>query len=291
MSSKKTIAIVVIVCIIILLYLSFLSIDFKIINLSSSIDNDKLNDILKYLSILLCFILSLSIGNDKISTHDRRFLQLGLFFTSIADLCLVILDRPTPGIILFCIVQMCYIIRFNLSNNRYYLGNLLMLLILLIILKLIVKSIGFNIRPIFIIALFYATCIFTSTFTAMISIKNYQFPNNLFIIAGMLLFVLCDTNVALYNVSLEIYTYNLKGITNICGSLIWFFYLPSQLFLSFSGFKYKSWNVLYSIYISSVFFLREDASNIIQWQLIPYSYWIYNFRNILICTFKTSTKT
>lgn len=60
--------------------------------------------------------------------------------------------------------------------------------------------------------------------------KNiYLNPNRNMVIWGMILFALCDINVALTRI---------KSLNEISFSLIWIFYLPSQVLLSLSGYKF-----------------------------------------------------
>jgi hypothetical protein len=110
------------------------------------------------------------------------------------------------------------------------------------LLKIVLNLVGIAFNFLYIITIFYATCISTSTFNAILSKNKYPYPNNLFIIFGMLLFVLCDLNVALYNIPFSSNIPNINLITNLFGNLIWIFYLPSQLLLSLSGFKYNKIN-------------------------------------------------
>jgi hypothetical protein len=98
---------------------------------------------------------------------------------------------------------------------------------------------GINIKALYIIGIFYAACIYTATFSAIKSTGEYPHPNKLLILFGMFLFVLCDINVAVYNISTQLPKLNLKVLINISSSIIWLFYLPSQLFLALSGFNYK----------------------------------------------------
>jgi uncharacterized membrane protein YidH (DUF202 family) len=237
MNYKKKSALLIIICTILLLYLYYLSTDFKLINIPASTDHSSFTGILKYISIILCFIISLFIGSNYINTLDKHLLQTGLFFTVLADMCLIILNRYFGGILLFCTVQICYIIRFNRKHYKYCLGNLLIFLLLLLTLKISMELLGINIKALYIIAIFYGACIYTATFSSIKYSKDYPHTNKLLIKYGMILFVLCDINVAIYNITTQISNLNLTPIINLSYNLIWFFYLPSQLLLSLSGFN------------------------------------------------------
>lgn len=210
------------IVIIMFLYVNFLVIDLR--------GGDSRG--LKYISILLCFILSLFIGhrgNDKI---DTTLLQGALFFTAIADLNLVILNKFISGISVFCIVQIIYILRHSRNiilskrNIALFFSEGIFVLGLVIMLNIPF----YEKKALYIIALMYSILLVTSVGMAFGTIKRgfYSKTNSYFILIGMILFLLCDINVGLYHIG---------KIQNISGILIWFFYLPSQLLLSLSGYK------------------------------------------------------
>jgi hypothetical protein len=58
---------------------------------------------------------------------------------------------------------------------------------------------------------------------------------------GMFLFLACDINVALFNITKFVPPTNeiIFKLQYTAFVLIWFFYLPSQILLSMSGYSYK----------------------------------------------------
>ena len=76
----KRLTIGLILITIFLLYIFFLFLDLD------SIYKGNISNKVKYISILLCFILSLIIYEDSLNFKDTILLQLGLAFTSLADL-------------------------------------------------------------------------------------------------------------------------------------------------------------------------------------------------------------
>lgn len=212
----------IIIVIAIFVYINFLVIDL--------LGGD--STILKYISILLCFVLSLFIGDRGNDKSDTRLLQGALFFTVIADFNLVILKNFILGISVFCIVQIIYTIRHS-GNIILSKRNSLLFLIegtLFFWLVIILNIPFYQENVLYIIACIYSILLVTSVFMAFGTIKRgfYSKMNSYFIIIGMILFLLCDINVGLYHIG---------KIQNISGILIWFFYLPSQLLLSLSGYK------------------------------------------------------
>lgn len=76
----KRLTIGLILITIFLLYIFFLFLDLD------SIYKGNISNKVKYIPILLCFILSLIIYEDSLNFKDTILLQLGLLFTSLADL-------------------------------------------------------------------------------------------------------------------------------------------------------------------------------------------------------------
>lgn len=186
---------------------------------------------LKYLSIILFFITSLTIDSTTHNLKNLRLLQVALFFTLCADTCLLIFDYYKPGIFFFCIVQTLYIIRHNSIANID--KNKLLIPIILII---VLPSALNKIRPakveqgLYLIAIVYSVLLITGLIIALKSTKIIAW--------GMVFFFLCDINVALSFIFFFYPVYILGVSLNyICGFLIWVFYLPSQLLLTLSGFE------------------------------------------------------
>jgi uncharacterized membrane protein YhhN len=177
---------------------------------------------LKYSTIILCFIISLFIGSEGYDRRDRFLVQSARLFTVTADFFLLILCDYKYGIFCFCIVQIIYIIRHSFIARMGLSKLFLLIFTVVIILVSIITKINFTrINNVIITeAAFYGCILLISLYTAL-KTRKYL------ISIGMLLFFLCDINVALYN------------LTNsfIPGILMWLFYLPSQLLLSLSGFR------------------------------------------------------
>lgn len=229
----KFLSMTLILIFIFVLYISFLYVD--IFHLKSRISSD----ILKYISILLCVLLSMLSGSDALSSKDLSLLHFGMIMTAIADLCLLILDFFTVGVVVFCIVQITYCIRYlpNSVHNtvKNFMINFVAVIFIFFILGIFIK----NLDILLIVALFYATCLTTSVYRAVSACINKLFPspNRYFIAFGMILFLLCDINVALFNIASYINpAYTIGSLADISCTLIWLFYLPSQVLIALSGY-------------------------------------------------------
>jgi len=224
----------IVICV---LYITFLLIDLSIIKAFA------LSSLLKYISIILCFLISSLIGNKYIDRTDKLLLQLGLFFTLISDFFLLFTDYFTIGVGVFSIVHIIYTIRYEKNRIKPVLIKFTVIFLIIIITYLMLSFFFIEIELLFAIAFFYAISILNSVIKAIKACKYELFPNpNKYLIAfGMALFLLCDINVGIFNITRMAYSSN--GIINllysISGVLMWFFYLPSQVLLSLSGFDFK----------------------------------------------------
>lgn len=234
--SFKSMTLKSILLIISIFYVSFLYMDF--LSIRSYISTD----IIKFISILLCFLIGLLTGKDAINIRDKHLLQVGLFFTLMADLCLLILDYFVLGIALFCMVQITYFVRYEVNESgKSSVVRFLILFEVLVILYIVAKFFFVRIPFLFLIALFYSICLISSVMKAIKIFKKnmFSYPNKHMIVFGMILFLLCDINVAIYNMPrfLDLSGYFTEGFYNTSQQLVWLFYLPSQVLLALSGYK------------------------------------------------------
>ncbi|MBL4935829.1 hypothetical protein JK636_08660 [Clostridium sp. YIM B02515] len=207
---------------------------FLYIDLSSKNLENNFTIYLKYFIIVLCFILTLLIGKEGYGKADSILVNAARLFTLIADYYLLIVSDYKLGILCFCFVQIIYIIRHTLKKKNRFMN--LMFLIFAVSIG-IVLSTTININNIegqlLRISLIYASLLISSLYCSLTITKSglYHLCSAVFIEIGMLLFFMCDLNVGLFNILENI---QLKFLT---GFLIWLFYAPSQLLLSFSGYN------------------------------------------------------
>ena len=175
--------------------------------------------------------MTLISNENVINKRDINLLRMGMFFTLIADLFLVILDYHIAGVLMFCLVQIIYIIRYTEGKSNNIIRRLIGAFILLSISYFWINKYIVKFEYLILIGFFYGICIFISMLKSIEAGKMDIYPklNKNMIIWGMALFALCDLNVALARI---------ESIHNISSSLIWIFYLPSQVLLSLSVYKY-----------------------------------------------------
>lgn len=170
--------------------------------------------------VMYCFLISLIKRTDE-DKRDVLLLRLGMFFTVIADLAMIVFYNNVVGLVFFCAAQLTYLIRFT-DLKRTVRGSAFAAFFFTV-------SFVFPVAAEVRLAVFYAVCILSSVSGSFIAYKKRPSCASLMAFAGMTLFLLCDINVALFNLF-----YDVSGIFQI---LIWVFYLPSQLLISLSGEK------------------------------------------------------
>ncbi|MBZ2175565.1 lysoplasmalogenase [Schnuerera sp. xch1] len=229
------ITIKILLILIIVLYFSFLYID--ILNPQLI----RLSDSLKFTSIILCFTVSILGKENVFDTVNIKLLQIGLFFTVVADLFLLTIDSYyILGVGAFCIVQIIYSVRYDIESWKITVRNITIILVIILIAFIITNLLFIKIDLLIMIAIFYGICLLISVIKAIKTYTHrlYPKPNGIMVAIGMILFLLCDINVALYNIF---------GIINITDGLlynislisIWLFYLPSQVLLALSGMDFN----------------------------------------------------
>lgn len=223
----------IVLALITILYLSYLYMDFfsRYTELSAS---------MKFISIVLCFLLALLSGAKPFNGYNVKLLKIGLFLTVIADFFLLIeKEHYEIGITVFSIAQIIYTIRYNSRNRTNIIRSYVILLFTLFFTYIVIKPFT-KIEIIIPIALFYGIALITNVYKAFVVYREklYPRPNGLMVALGMLLFLLCDINVLLYNIFRYVKQTNglLYRLSHVS---IWLYYLPSQVLLALSGYKFK----------------------------------------------------
>ena len=187
---------------------------------------------IKFLLVVCCFLNTFVAKNGlTIDKRDQAMLKIGMGLTVAADFCLVIMGINVFGILIFCAVQAVYNYRYTslprvkiqvIVGAAVFIGALLVT--------------GFDI--IFAAGSAYGIFIIYSLSGALMARSKYPAPNDLLIIAGMILFFLCDIFVMISSLPIqEIYG---EWAFEFVNRGIWICYLPAQVMLSSSARKVKS---------------------------------------------------
>lgn len=231
-----------------ILYLVFLFLDITGGSIGLSIG-------IKYTIIILCFCYALLAGSAYKSIVF--LLQAGLFFTLVSDFFILVLDYYLYGVFTFILVQQLYSLRLahvstaqngglpstdkvkrRLRVFTLYLRRLGLQLGIAVFVSLLVLFAGVAPDCLLIASVFYFICIVTNTINAVsLACSDLHHKSNLLYGIGMLLFLLCDINVGLFNLSgfiampdaiySIIYAYS--------SILMWTFYAPAQVLISISS--------------------------------------------------------
>jgi hypothetical protein len=246
------------------LYATFLTLDLTGGRIGLSV-------IIKYTIIILCFCYALLTGginksiffcgSNNLKTAvgqslqsklrkdqhiETLMLQAGLFFTLISDLFILILDYYFYGVVVFILVQQLYSFRLILLQYEsrdstkkilFYGRRVTIQVGLTAIVCFVLLLVGISLDRLLIASVFYFISILFNTISAFgLAINDCKKRSTLLYAVGMFLFLLCDINVGLFNLTgfikmpKEIYSV----IYSYSSILMWTFYAPSQVLIALS---------------------------------------------------------
>ena len=234
-STLKKVFLILVLLVELFLYTLFLYFDFNDINI-------EISNWLKYVGIIICFLTSLIPIFSKNSAKSQYFIPFSLFFTLVSDYFLLInTDKNLYifGVVIFIIVQLSYFIYIETlkKNKTSFLISLIFRIILSSILIIVLSIIRFGLLSI------VSACYFVELLMNFITSLSLIKINKFFLIfsIGLLLFIGCDISVGLTN--LDLFEGHIK---NLVSNLMWIFYLPSQVLISFSNYiNFK--NIVYRV--------------------------------------------
>ena len=161
------------------------------------------------------------------------FISLGLLFTIVSDVFIIILQDYLLGLIFFNIAQLSYMMYLILHNTNaaYRISNVVVRIGLIILGEILTAILLNDIYDALIgLAVVYAinlicNCIFSSTY----------FKKSLLLFFGFLLFIFCDIFVGFNFLStLDAFNKNemVQTLSYTAINLPWVFYIPSQLLIT-----------------------------------------------------------
>ncbi len=179
-------------------------------------------DLIKVLSILGCLIYTC------INFPSDRSLKLAMFTTLIADALLAFCDNLFYGVFIFFITQLLHHQRLT-QNFRFTMTYGFIMLLSLFLIK--TTPIHQYLEPLIALCIFYTGMILINISSSYKWWRqNPTNPHTLSALSGFILFLLCDSCVALaYFTTTGILPSQLEIVFNF---LAWFFYYPSQILVS-----------------------------------------------------------
>ncbi|MDR1042479.1 MAG: lysoplasmalogenase family protein [Clostridiales Family XIII bacterium] len=217
------------------------------------------SDWLKYASICVCFALSLAVARRTPYKRDARRQVAALAFTLVADYLILFTPHFAAGIAVFCGAHLTAIDRYAgraiTKRMAVAAGAIAAMLIIIALIYTRINQAtseisgnqedtydiksgladGISQYAVPIAAVVYAILITAVTIAAF---KRRQArANNILSRLGMILFLLCDVNVLLWNMR------TMAGFTEIPAwtvKIIWMFYLPGQTMLALSAYDFDA---------------------------------------------------
>jgi len=185
---------------------------------------------LKFAFVVICFLIALVTYKFCVSRRDWLWLVTGLGFTVGADYFLVLENNHLYGVAVFCFAHVCYINRAREKASW-----------ILFAVTAVLVTVALFFASVIALALVYAVLFCANIFVNFRFFKDEKtrLPkrNRTLILAGLILFALCDINVLLFNLPNYI---NAPQWFAMFFMLIWVFYLPSQAILAVTAYDFRA---------------------------------------------------
>ncbi len=219
-----------------LLYLAFMLCDFFV-------NNFELSSILKFISIFLCFVITIVFYIFNRKNKDCFILMTAFLFTVIADVFLLFTDQFLFGVLSFCVVQIIYLYRIHCIVPNLSKYHLFLRMFVTIVVLLLMNLFSIKVDFLLCVTVFYfINFVGNIVLLGVLRLKSHQLVSRRYPVyltrffLGMILFILCDVSVGLYNLS---YYVNLSGniydfVVLIASFGMWGFYLPGQVCIALS---------------------------------------------------------
>lgn len=174
-----------------------------------------LSEQLKYLAILACFWLSTT------TRKEDPYLFFSFCFLIISDFLLLFTTQQTLAIVIFTGTHLMTLARFNDFSTQQTWTLIFVTIVLQFVAQLFFAEDG--------LSALYGVALLSAAFSCFRAWKHANDPCHRLALLGMVLFVLCDLSVLVYN----------RGGTahwiNWAYHGIWLFYIPGITCLSLSG--------------------------------------------------------
>ncbi len=187
-----------------------------------------------YLFIFSCFLTSLYLARHTFYSHTEILISLGLFFTVCADYFLFFTRGYLPGILLFCMVQLCYRRYAGLAPVRARTASK----------KISFLPAGFSPISILFAAVILTDILFPETDAILIGASSLLYlvlllenivlscrRKDFLLLHALTLMLLCDLHLGIYHMPSYLPLPSFLHL-DVTWKLVWFYYLPSQLLLA-----------------------------------------------------------
>lgn len=202
---------------------------------------------IKFTVVALCFLYA--INGKKRYSKQQIYLCCALAFTAVSDIIILFSDFYVYGVLTFIIAQLLYGMRITALYNREILASthtsplkdlglrFVFQAVICALISTLIWILDIYIDALLVSSIFYFICICSNLERSLRLSRCFKDKRDIRCFAiGFVLFLLCDINVGLFNLSEfmplgEGYTiiYTLSSI------LMWTFYAPSQVLIALSG--------------------------------------------------------
>ena len=214
---------------------------------------------IKYYSIILCLVISVIYyykKRDKDTINEYSLLVGAMFFTAVSDYFLLIKnDYLVPGLISFCIVHGIYLFVItckDIKTTAMYTGARIGIAIVITVILKTTGVINYSndsaMNAVLFLALLYGISFVWNILLLAVKIINHntdqskdkpkvcEFPHPVMFMIGLLLFLICDINVLIFNLGayISISSDLFLVLQTAATILMWTFYLPSQVLIVLS---------------------------------------------------------
>lgn len=201
----------------------------------------QISNYLKFTSILICVVYVIISFGHRPAELDRWLLLIALIFTLISDWFIVIVDYYSYGLITFIMVQYLYWIRIQRKNNSVTVLRLIKILLVNVgitccIIPILI-SLRIDLDRLIVLSLFYIVTFIMNIIQGCYLYGKRKDSSFLLFIIGLSLFLMCDINVAIFNLTsyFTIHTNCFAFIEKFSSIAMWMFYLPAQVIISITS--------------------------------------------------------
>lgn len=210
-----------------------------------------LSNRIKFIVVALCFLYV--ILDKRGYSKQRIYLSFALAFTVVSDLIILFSDLYFYGVLTFIVAQQIYGMRITTLYNRENstssptspptspLKDIVLRIIYQLVIGALVSvfiwSLDIYIDALLVASIFYFICICSNVVRSLRLTRFFKEKKDIrYFAIGFLLFLLCDINVGLFNLSeFMLLGERYKSIYTLSSILMWTFYAPSQVLIALSG--------------------------------------------------------
>lgn len=212
--------------------------------------NILLSNRLKYITVILCLLYVLLLWRKEKENKAIYLLWFALLFTAVSDLILLFMTDIyyVLGVITFIVAQqlhglrLIYLKQESVQEIKHGLipqwSKIVMIqLLITLMICMLLQWMKVSIDPLIIVTAFYFVSLCTNVLHSVSLVSIKKTGQILLYASGLILFLLCDISVGIFNlssfISLTTPIYDL--LYSVSAVLMWFFYAPSQTLISLSA--------------------------------------------------------